>query len=109
MGERYKMVPKEIKEYVKGMYGRPAVPIKREIVEKIIGDQEVITCRPADLLPPLLAIESEKIKEYIEEEEDVLSYILFPNVAEEYFKFRRAQKYKIDSDLVNIDEKTHPV
>ena len=109
MGERYKMVPKEIKEYVKGMYGRPAVPIKREIVEKIIGNQEVITCRPADLLPPLLAIESEKIKEYIEEEEDVLSYILFPNVAEEYFKFRRAQKYKIDSDLVNIDEKTHPV
>lgn len=109
MGERYKMVPKEIKEYVKGMYGRPAVPIKREIVEKIIGDQEVITCRPADLLPPLLAIESEKIKEYIEEEEDVLSYILFPNVAEEYFKFRRAQKYKIDSDLVNIEEKTHPV
>lgn len=109
MGERYKMVPKEIKEYVKGMYGRPAAPIKREIVEKIIGDQEVITCRPADLLPPLLAIESEKIKEYIEEEEDVLSYILFPNVAEEYFKFRRAQKYKIDSDLVNIEEKTHPV
>lgn len=109
MGERYKMVPKEIKEYVRGMYGRPSEAIKPEIIEKIIGDQEVITCRPADLIEPLMAIEREKIKEYIEEEEDVLSYILFPNVAEEYFKFRRAQKYKIDSDLVNIDEKTHPV
>ena len=109
MGERYKMVPKEIKEYVRGMYGSPAVPIKQEIVDKIIGNQEVITCRPADLLEPQIAIEREKIKEYIEEEEDVLSYILFPNVALDYFKFRQAEKYKIDSDLVDKEEKTHPV
>lgn len=109
MGERYKMVPKEIKEYVRGMYGSPAVPIKQEIIEKIIGNQEVITCRPADLLEPQIAIEREKIKEYIEEEEDVLSYILFPNVAEDYFKFRQAEKYKIDSDLVSKEDKTHPV
>jgi len=109
MGERYKMIPKEIKDYVKGMYGKPPVEIKEEIVKKIIGDQEVITCRPADLLTPQLAIEREKIKEYIEEEEDVLSYALFPNVAMDYFKFRQAQKYKIDSDLVNKEEKTHPV
>ncbi len=109
MGERYKMVPKEIKEYVRGMYGRPSVEIKPEIVEKIIGDQEVITCRPADLIEPLMAIEREKIKEYIEEEEDVLSYVLFPNIALDYFKFRQAELYKIDSDLVNKEEKTHPV
>lgn len=109
MGERYKMVPKEIKEYVRGMYGSPAVPIKQDIIEKIIGNQEVITCRPADLLEPQIAIEREKIKEYIEEEEDVLSYILFPNVALDYFKFRQAEKYKIDSDLVDKEEKTHPV
>lgn len=109
MGERYKMIPKEIKEYVKGMYGKPPVDIKEDIIKKIIGDQEVITCRPADLLTPQLAIEREKIKEYIEEEEDVLSYALFPNVALDYFKFRQAQKYKIDSDLVNKEEKTHPV
>ncbi|MDH8676545.1 oxaloacetate decarboxylase subunit alpha [Fusibacter bizertensis] len=109
MGERYKMVPKEIKEYVKGMYGRPTVPIKEEIIKKIIGDEEVITCRPADLLKPILALEREKIKEYIEEDEDVLSYTLFPNVAEDYFKFRQAKKYKIDSDMVNKEEKTHPV
>ena len=91
------------------MYGSPAVPIKQEIIEKIIGNQEVITCRPADLLEPQIAIEREKIKEYIEEEEDVLSYILFPNVAEDYFKFRQAEKYKIDSDLVSKEDKTHPV
>jgi oxaloacetate decarboxylase alpha subunit len=109
MGERYKMVPKEIKEYVRGMYGKSSVAIKPEIIEKIIGDQEVITCRPADLIEPLMAIEREKIKEYIEEEEDVLSYVLFPNVALDYFKFRQAQLYKIDSDLVNKEEKTHPV
>ncbi|HSN65948.1 MAG TPA: oxaloacetate decarboxylase subunit alpha [Fusibacter sp.] len=109
MGERYKMVPKEIKEYVRGMYGRPSEAIKPEIIEKIIGDQEVITCRPADLIEPLMAIEREKIKEYIEEEEDVLSYVLFPNVALDYFKVRQAQLYKVDSDLVNKEEKTHPV
>lgn len=109
MGERYKMVPKEIKDYVKGMYGRPTVAISEEIIKKIIGDQEVITCRPADLLEPQLTVERDKIKEYIEEEEDVLSYILFPNVAETYFKFRQAEKYKIDSDLVDKEEKTHPV
>ncbi len=109
MGERYKMVPKEIKEYVKGMYGKPAVEMHPDIVKKIIGDQEVITCRPADLIEPQLKLEREQIKAYIEEEEDVLSYVLFPNVALDYFKFRQAQKYKIDSDLVNNEEKTHPV
>lgn len=109
MGERYKMVPKEIKEYVKGMYGKPTVEIKSEIIEKIIGNQEVITCRPADLIKPQLEEERAKIKEYIEEEEDVLSYVLFPSVALDYFKFRQAQKYKIDSDLVDLEEKTHPV
>ena len=109
MGERYKMVPKEVKEYVRGMYGKPTVDISPEIIKKIIGDQEVITCRPADLIPSQLVSEREKIKEYIEEEEDVLSYILFPPVALDYFKYRQAQKYKIDSDLVNNEEKTHPV
>jgi oxaloacetate decarboxylase alpha subunit len=69
----------------------------------------VITCRPADLIPSQLITEREKIKEFIEEEEDVLSYILFPPVALDYFKYRQAQKYKIDSDLVNNEEKTHPV
>ena len=108
-GERYKMVPKEIKEYVRGMYGKPTIEISEEIVKKIIGDQEVITCRPADTIPPQLETERVKIKEFIEEEEDVLSYVLFPQVAEEYFKYRQAQKYKIDGDMVNKEENVHPV
>ncbi|MBS7528247.1 oxaloacetate decarboxylase subunit alpha [Fusibacter paucivorans] len=109
MGERYKMVPKEIKEYVRGMYGRPAVPIKEEIVRKIIGDQEVITCRPADLLEPMLETERNKIKVYLEEEEDILTHALFPQVAETFFQSRQARKYKIESKLIDEQEKVYPV
>lgn len=109
MGERYKMVPKEIKEYVRGMYGKPTVPIKEEIVKKIIGDQEVITCRPADLIEPQLKGEREKMKEFLEEEEDVLSYTLFPQVALDYFKYREAERYKLDPALTNKEDGTHPV
>lgn len=108
-GERYKMVPKEVKAYVKGMYGKPTVEIKEEIVKKIIGDEEVITCRPADLIDPQLEAIKNEIKEYIEQEEDVLSYALFPPVAKKYFEYRQAQKYKIDKDLVDKEDKTYPV
>ena len=109
MGERYKMIPKEVKAYVKGMYGKPTVEIKDEIRKKIIGDEEVITCRPADLLKPILLDERDKIKEYIEEEEDVLSYILFPQVALEYFKLRQTEKYNFDTTIVNKEEQVYPV
>lgn len=109
MGERYKMVPKEIKEYVRGMYGKPTVPIKEEIVKKIIGDQEVITCRPADLIEPQLKVERDKMKEFLEEEEDVLSYTLFTQVAMDYFKYREAERYKLDPVLTNKEDGTHPV
>lgn len=108
-GERYKMVPKEIKEYVKGMYGRPSVPISPEIIKKIIGDTEVITVRPADLLEPALDNEAKAIAEYMQEPEDVLSYALFPNVAVDYFKHREAQRYQIESDMVSFQDSTHPV
>ncbi|MCT4564652.1 MAG: oxaloacetate decarboxylase subunit alpha [Maledivibacter sp.] len=108
-GERYKIVPKEVKAYVKGMYGKPTIKLKEEIVRKIIGDEETITCRPGDLIKPQLAAMKEEIKEYMEQEEDVLSYGLFPQVAMEYFKYREAQKYSIDKDLVNDEEKTYPV
>lgn len=109
MGERYKMVPKEIKEYVKGMYGKPTVEMNPEVIKKIIGDQEVITCRPADLIAPQLEVEREKMKEYLEEEEDVLSYVLFPQVALDYFKFRESEKYKLESGLMSKEDGTHPV
>ena len=80
-----------------------------EIRKKIIGDDEVITCRPADLLKPILMEERDKMKEYLEEDEDVLSYILFPQVAIEYFKLRQTEKYNFDASIVNKEERVYPV
>ena len=109
LNERYKMIPQEVKSYVKGMYGKPTVPITDEIRKKIIGDEEVVTVRPADLLPPQLEEMKKDIKEYCEQDEDVLTYALFPQVAMNFFKHRRAEKYKIDSNLVDYEQKTYPV
>jgi len=109
LGERYKMIPSEIKAYVKGQYGKPVVPISEEIKNKIIGDEEVITVRPADLLPPQLENYKEEIKEFYEQEEDVLTYALFPQVALKFFSLRKAEKYRIDETLVNKQDMTHPV
>lgn len=109
LGERYKMVPKEIKDYVKGLYGKPAVPISDGIRKKIIGDEGVFAGRPADLLEPQLESYRNEIKEYIEQEEDVLSYALFPQIAVQFFKLRQAGKYRLDSELLDKENKTHPV
>jgi oxaloacetate decarboxylase alpha subunit len=108
-GERYKMIPNEVKQYVKGMYGKPTVPIKEDIVKMIIGDEEVIDCRPADLLEPVLDENRKKISKFIMDEEDVLSYTLFPNPAMEYFKYREAQQNKIDEDLLNDEDVVYPI
>ncbi|HHG74997.1 MAG TPA: oxaloacetate decarboxylase subunit alpha [Persephonella sp.] len=92
-GERYKVVTKETKDYVKGLYGRPPAPIKPEIMEKIIGDEKPIEVRPADLLEPELdkcSVEAEKVG--ARNEEDILSYCLFPQVAKEFFEWR--EKYE---------------
>lgn len=103
LGERYKMIPKEIKQYVKGQYGKSPAPISDEIRKKIIGDEEVITERPADFLKPELQNYRNEIKEYIEKEEDVLSYALFPEVSLEYFKKRNKKGGpKIVADLEDI-------
>ncbi|MCD8238364.1 MAG: oxaloacetate decarboxylase subunit alpha [Clostridiales bacterium] len=109
MGERYKMTPKETKDLVRGMYGRTPVPISKEIREKIIGDEEPVTCRPADLLKPELPAAEKAIKDFKEQDEDVLSYVLFPQVAQDYFKFRQAQKYDIDPDLAKVEEGVYPI
>ena len=92
MGERYKFIPKEVKAYVKGMYGKPTVEIGEEMRQRIIGDEEVITCRPADLIPPQYENMKNEIWDYAEKEEDILSYALFPQVAKEYFKGRRKSR-----------------
>jgi len=109
MGERYKMVPKETKGLVRGEYGKTPAPIDEEIVRKIIGDEERITCRPADLIPDELPKIREEAAEYIEQEEDVLTYAMFPQVAKKFFEYRRAQKYKIDSDMVDYEYRIHPL
>jgi oxaloacetate decarboxylase alpha subunit len=108
-GERYKMVPTETKNYVKGLYGRPPASISDEIRKKIIGDDQVFEGRPADMLEPQLDNYRNEIKEYIEQDEDVLSYALFPQVAIPFFKQRLAAKYKIETDLLDQENQTHPV
>ncbi|HBR01061.1 MAG TPA: oxaloacetate decarboxylase subunit alpha, partial [Ruminiclostridium sp.] len=82
-GGRYKIIPTEIKNYVKGLYGRPAAPISDEIRKKIIGNDEVITVRPADLLEPEYDTIKEEIGSLAKSEQDVLSYALFPQVAKD--------------------------
>ncbi len=88
VGERYKAVPKEVKDYVKGLYGRPPGLIRDEIKTKIIGEEEPITCRPADLLPPQLHIVREEAEKLgiIKKEEDLLTYALYPQVAVKFLK-----------------------
>ena len=108
-GERYKMVTKESKALIRGEYGRLPGKVSDEIRKIIIGDDPVIEHRPADDISPELDKYREEIKEYMEQEEDVLSYASFPQVSLEFFKYRQAQKYKIDSTLVNMEEMTHPV
>jgi len=91
-GKRYSMVPKEIKDYVKGLYGKPPAPIDEEVKRKVIGDEEPITCRPADLLEPALNKLPDEARPYIESEEDKLTYALFPQVALEFFRKRKAKR-----------------
>lgn len=109
LNERYKMVPSEIKNYVKGFYGKPTIKIKETIKKKIIGDEEIYTGRPADLLEPQLENYKNEIKEYIEQDEDILTYALFPQVALKFFQYRQAEKYSIDNDLLNKEDNTYPV
>ena len=97
-GERYKMVSKEFKGLVRGEYGKTPVPISDEFRKKIIGDEKPITCRPADLIKPELDILRAKVAQYSEQEEDVLSYALFEQVAEKFFEYRKAKKYALDAE-----------
>lgn len=109
MGERYKMISKESKALVRGEYGKTPVEIKPEIVKKIIGDEKRITCRPADLIKPELKTLREKAKPYMIQDEDVLSYALFEQVAEKFFENRKAAKYQTDPNLKDTEKKINPV
>lgn len=108
-GERYKMCTKESKALVRGEYGQSVKPVDPEVKKKVIGDEKQITCRPADLLENELdKIEKEMIQ-YKKQDEDVLTYALFPQVATDFFKYREAQDKKVDVTLADKDSTAYPV
>jgi len=108
-GERYKMVTKESKKVLAGEFGQTIKPFNKEVQKKAIGDVKPITCRPADLIEPQLDRFRKECAEWIEQEEDVLSYALFPQVATDFFKYRAAQKTKVDSSMADQENKAYPV
>ncbi len=108
-GERYKMVTKETKALLSGEYGQTAKPFNPEIQKKVIGDKKPITCRPADLIQPELHKIEAEIAEWKEQDEDVLSYALFPQVAMDFFKYRQAQKTGVDVTAADKANKAYPV
>lgn len=101
-GERYKLIPNEIKDYVRGQYGQSPAPISDEIREKIIGNDEVITCRPADLLKPELNVLREEIKDYAKSEEDVLLYAMFPKQGRDFLGRREDPFYDVPVQEVSV-------
>ena len=109
MGERYKMVTKEFKGIVKGEYGRTPVAIDPDFQKKIIGDEEPVSCRPADLLEPELEKLRSECAKWMEQEEDVLSYAQFPKVAADFFENRANKKYKVDAQNADFANKVHPM
>lgn len=109
LGERYKMITKEFKDMVAGKYGKTPCDIDPEFRKKICGDEEIIDCRPADLLKPELDKFRDEIKEYYEQEEDVLSYAQFGDVAIKFFQKRRDRQYGLDGKHDDIVNKVHPV
>lgn len=109
MGERYKTVTKEFKGIVRGEYGRTPVPIDPAFRKKIIGDEKPIDCRPADLLEPELDKIRKECAEWITQDEDVLSYAQFGQVAVKFFEHRRNQQYGIDGVHGDAAKQIHPV
>jgi len=123
MGERYKVVPKEVKDYVKGLYGRTPAPVSKEIVAKVLGDEKPITCRPADLLPPELDKVTKEAQDLgiVKKPEDILTYALYPAIAPKFLRGETKEetlvapsngrtveplpsefKVEVDGDLFNV-------
>ena len=108
-GERYKMVTKETKDVLAGKYGATVKPFNPEVQKKCIGDEKPITCRPADLLDNELEKLESEMAQYKEQDEDVLTYALFPQVAMDFFKYRQAQKTKVDEKAADKKNGAYPV
>lgn len=108
-GERYKMVTKESKKILSGEFGTTIKPFNKDVQKKCIGDVKPITCRPADLIEPQLPKFKEECKQWVQQDEDVLSYALFPQVATEFFKYRQAQQTGVDVTKADAKTKSYPV
>ena len=108
-GERYKMVPKESYKLVKGEFGQSVRPVDPEISKKILKGESPITHRPADDLKPRLKEAEKEMEIYKKQDEDVLSYVLFPEVAMEFFKHRKAMETGVDERLYDKTNKAYPV
>ena len=109
MGERYKMITKESKALLHGEYGQTIKPFNPEVQKKACGDETPITCRPADLLKPELKEMEKEMARYKQQDEDVLSYALFPQVAVDFFKYREAQQEKVDPTRADTKAGAYPV
>ena len=109
LGERYKMVTKEFKGLVHGDYGRTPAPISEEFTKKILGDEKPITCRFADTLEPEMDKLRAEAAKWVQQEEDVLTYAMFPQVAPKFFEKRALKAAGVDADHADFKEKTHPV
>ena len=108
-GERYKLNPKESQALMRGEYGRLPAPVNEEVRRKVIGDAKVITHRPADDIAPELEKYRKEIGQYITQDEDVLTYALFPQVATKFFEYRQAQQLKLDNSLLDKENHVMPV
>ena len=112
MGERYKVATQETKGILQGKYGQTVKPFNQEVVDKVLTADEkaaAITCRPADLLEPELGKIEEEMKQYKQQDEDVLTYALFPQVATEFFKYREAQQTGVDAKAADTKNGAYPV
>ncbi len=107
-GQRYKMATNESKQYMRGYYGRPPAPVNTDARKTIIGDEEPITCRPADLLEPGLPDARAMAAPYMEKEEDVLSVAIFPQVAPGFLQERLAKKLQVDLNLAKESSVFYP-
>lgn len=111
MGERYKVATKETKDVLLGKYGQTVKPFNPEIVDKVLGEDKknAITCRYADLLEPELDKIEAEMKQWKQQDEDVLSYALFPQVATDFFKYREAQQKGVDASVADTKNGAYPV
>ena len=112
MGERYKVATQETKGILEGEYGQTVKPFNQEVVDKVLTADEkasAITCRPADLIEPELGKIEEEMKQYKQQDEDVLTYALFPQVATDFFKYREAQQTGVDAKVADTKNGAYPV